>query len=103
LVGLLTVLGAMAGLALAAPAHARSSGDLRTIASGLDDPRGVVVLPSGRLVVAEAGHAGDLCLAPGVCLGLTGRVTEISKRHKRALATGLPSLGGRSRRSGSAA
>jgi hypothetical protein len=64
----------------------------------LDNPRGIVVLPGGQLVVAEAGHAGDVCLGPGECLGLTGRVIGISTRrhgqHKRALATGLPSVGG---------
>jgi len=80
---LLTVVGVMAGLALAAPAHAHSSGHLRTIATGLDNPRGIVVLPSGRVVVAEAGHAGDLCVGPLGCLGLTGRVTAIFGRHHK--------------------
>lgn len=97
-IALQTVLGVVAAGALAAPAYAGDHGRLHTVATGLDNPRGIVALSGDRLVVAEAGHAGDVCLGPGECLGLTGRVTLISRHDDehatRALATGLPSLGG---------
>jgi hypothetical protein len=69
---------------------------VHTVARGLDNPRGLVFLPNGRLAVAEAGHAGDLCLGPGECVGLNGEVIAIrpGTRQQTALATGLPSFGG---------
>jgi hypothetical protein len=51
------------------------------VTTGLDSPRGLAFLPNGTLVVAEAGHGGDVCTG-GVCLGLTGRISTID------LATG---------------
>jgi len=67
-----------------------------TVARGLDNPRGLAFLPDGRLAVAEAGHAGGLCLGPGQCVGLNGQVIAVMPGNGRqtALATGLPSLGG---------
>jgi hypothetical protein len=90
----LAVLGVAVGLALPAAAGARI--EKRTVATKLDNPRGLVVLPTGELVVAEAGHAGTACLAPGFCAGLTGRVTMIEPGHRRhvPLVAGLPSVGG---------
>src|SRR3954452_6547701 len=91
------VLVVVAGAVAAAPAGAAAGGEEQvTIARGLDNPRGLVLLGDGRLAVAEAGHAGTVCLGPGECLGLTGRVTAIDARDgdRTALATGLPSLGG---------
>jgi hypothetical protein len=68
----------------------------RTVARGLDNPRGLAFLSRGRLAVAEAGHAGPVCLGPGECAGLTGQVTMIKTRSGRhiALATALPSFSG---------
>jgi hypothetical protein len=68
----------------------------QTVARGLDNPRGLAVLSRGRVAVAEAGHAGSVCLGPGECAGLTGQVTVIKKRsrHHIAVATNLPSFGG---------
>ncbi|MDP9151457.1 MAG: ScyD/ScyE family protein [Myxococcota bacterium] len=84
----------MASLNVAGAATHRVS--LRTVARGLDNPRGLVFLSAGTLAVAEAGHAGNVCLAPGQCLGLNGRVTAIKLlgEHHTALVTGLPSFGG---------
>src|SRR5947209_5312375 len=61
----------------AATASSRKShnGGDTVVASGLDNPRGLVFLGNGKLAVAEAGHAGDLCLGPGECLGLNGQVS----------------------------
>jgi hypothetical protein len=68
----------------------------QTVARGLDNPRGLTVLSHGRVAVAEAGHAGTVCLGPGLCAGLTGQVTVIKRHSGRhvALATGLPSFSG---------
>ena len=87
----------LAALVLPAPAGAASHGArLRAVARGLDNPRGLAFLPSGNLAVAEAGHAGALCLGPGECIGLSGRVIAIDPSHdqRTVLAIGLPSLGG---------
>ncbi len=76
---------------------------LEVIATGLNNPRGIGMDPSGNLYVAEAGLSGDSCVEidpendPGfmVCTGDTGSITFLSLKQgvqKRA-ATGLPSLG----------
>jgi hypothetical protein len=93
----LAVIGLIAGLLSPEVAGAATHRKhLHTVARGLDNPRGLVFLPTGRLAVAEAGHAGNVCLGPGECLGLNGRVSAIRPRHRHhtALATGVPSLGG---------
>ena len=69
---------------------------VHTVARGLDNPRGLAVLSDGRLFVAEAGHAGPVCLGPGMCVGMNGAITAIDTHSGRrtTLADGLPSLGG---------
>jgi hypothetical protein len=82
-------------LGLVLPAGAMAAPHPVTVARGLDNPRGLAFLPNGKLVVAEAGHAGNVCLGPGECVGLNGGVTEIRPNGRHlALATGLASLGG---------
>ncbi len=51
-----------------------------TVATGLDSPRGVAFLRDGTLVVAEAGHGGDVCLPGMGCLGLTGQVSAVNRK-----------------------
>src|SRR5205823_2499663 len=87
---------ALSPAAASAGSRHHDDGGNTTVATGLDNPRGLVFLHDGKLAVAEAGHAGDICLGEGECLGLNGQVTAISTRsgHHKALATGLPSLGG---------
>jgi len=83
-------------VAMAPAAGAAARGPrLHTVASGLDNPRGLAFLPNGTLVVAEAGHAGRLCLGPGECGGLTGQIIAVNTRSGRAttLAAGFPSIG----------
>ncbi|MGH3601872.1 MAG: ScyD/ScyE family protein, partial [Pseudonocardiaceae bacterium] len=90
------VLG-MVGVVMAPAAGAASRArQLRTVARGLDNPRGLAFLPNGTLAVAEAGHAGRLCLGPGECGGLTGRIIALNPGggHRRTLAAGFPSIGG---------
>jgi len=84
----------ISGLALsvlaAAPvaAHGRSHGrapSVKVIAQGLDNPRGIAVAPSGKVLVAEAGSGG-----PGG-FGLTGRVISIWHGHVTTVVGHLPS------------
>jgi hypothetical protein len=79
---------------MASAAGAQAKGP-HVVASGLDNPRGLAFLPNGKLAVAEAGHAGALCLAPGECGGLTGRIIAVNPRtgHATTLAAGFPSIG----------
>jgi hypothetical protein len=90
------VIAGLCTLVLPVTADAAHSPRLLPVARGLDNPRGLAFLPDGRLAVAEAGHAGSLCLGPGECVGLNGQVSAITARdgHKSVLATGLPSFGG---------
>jgi hypothetical protein len=86
-----------AGLVVAAMAPAAAAAPrLHTVARGLDNPRGLAFLPNGMLAVAEGGHAGSLCLAPGECGGLTGQIIAVNPKtgHRRTLATRFPSIGG---------
>ncbi|MDQ6877592.1 MAG: ScyD/ScyE family protein [Candidatus Dormibacteraeota bacterium] len=73
LVGLLVVaIGALV------PTQASASSNVTTVAWGLDSPRGIGFL-DGRMVVAEAGHGGKICLLPSpVCLGGTSRLTWVN-------------------------
>src|SRR3954471_10656782 len=73
------LLTSLALLALAPAAFAHGS---RVIASGLDNPRGIDIAPSGALYVAEAGRGGDgPCIGGGeggeVCAGPTGAITRV--------------------------
>ena len=94
--GALALFGLMVGLSWPGPAGAATRTDgMLTVASGLDNPRGLAVVRTG-LAVAEAGHGGPVCLGPGFCVGLTGQVTVVNRWNGRhtAVVTGLPSLGG---------
>jgi hypothetical protein len=90
IIGMVAVV--MAPVAGAAPRGSR----LHPVVRGLDNPRGLAFLPNGTLAIAEAGHAGPLCLAPGECGGLTGEIVAVDPRggHRRTLASGFPSIGG---------
>jgi len=84
------------------PVTAQSS--LLTVASGLDNPRGLSFGPDGALYVAEAGRGGTspLCLPateppfpPNRCLGPTGAITRVSGLLvQRRVITDLPSVAG---------
>jgi hypothetical protein len=95
---LVAILAAGLAAVSAAPAvSAASPGPrLHTVVRGLDNPRGLAFLPNGTLAVAEAGHAGSLCLGPGQCGGLTGKIIAVNPGtgHRRTLAIGFPSIGG---------
>jgi hypothetical protein len=68
------------------------------VASGLDNPRGVLVNGS-TILVAEAGTGGTGPCVPGprgtsTCLGLTGAVTAVKNGKAQRVVTGLPSMAG---------
>src|SRR5438132_13694560 len=73
---------------------AEPSPALHTVVRGLDNPRGLVVLPNGTVAVAEAGHARPLCLRHGECAGLTARVDAVDARGglQRTLEAGRTTI-----------
>jgi hypothetical protein len=95
---------ALATLAFAASAAAKSGVDVDVIATDLDNPRHVAVSSKGDVYVAESGRGGDhaarrSCFdsAEGfACTGDSGAVTRISshRRHTRQdrIVTGLASF-----------
>ncbi len=71
------------------------------VIDGLDNPRQLTALPSGKLLVAEAGHGGDGptdCVGEGEeaqCFGATGRVRLVTPgQSSRTLMHGLLSSAG---------
>lgn len=71
-----------------------------TIATGLDNPRGIAFGPDGTLYVAEAGTGGAGPCHAGAeggekCFGASGAITRIRNGHQRRVLTGLPSLASR--------
>lgn len=77
---LTAVLVAAAAIAATAVAAARHHSDwtAATVATGLDSPRGLAFTPSGTLLVAEAGHGGDVCAPTPAGTQCIGRTSEIS-------------------------
>ncbi|MEU4694647.1 ScyD/ScyE family protein [Actinoplanes sp. NPDC023714] len=89
------VVGAAAILVPAVPAAAAT--DPRTVATGLDNPRGLAFGPHGELYVAEAGRGGAGPCRPGpeggeVCFGRSGAITVVKFGRQWRVRTGLPSL-----------
>lgn len=98
-------LGVAAGLALAAAvflggstaASAQPGATMKTVVTGLDNPRGLAFGPDGRLYVAEAGHGGPSCSPDGsTCVGLTSAIARlnIAAGTSRRVVTGLVSVAG---------
>ena len=86
-------------LSLLALAPAASAHGPKVIASGLDNPRGIDLAPSGALYVAEAGRGGDgPCIGGGeggeVCVGSTGAITRVGFGRPHRVVRGLPSIAG---------
>src|SRR5215207_388538 len=93
------LLATTASQATASPASSTASGSrTEVIATGLDNPRGLIVGPGGVVLVTEAGRGGPGPCAPGpqgreFCFGTTGAVTAVFRGHQRRIVTGLPSFG----------
>jgi hypothetical protein len=88
-----TVVSVLLGASVA-QAHTLGFGSWTTVASGLDNPRGLALVGDDRLIVAESGHAGETC--PPVlqfCFGFTSQVSSVDVRTgvHTPVATGLPS------------
>ena len=96
----LAVIAAVAA-APSAQAHHGDGGDgWRTVASGLDNPRGIDVTWNGDVWIAEAGRGGaGPCIpgegsdAPPSCFGNTGAYTLVHHGYQKRVVTGLPSFG----------
>ena len=90
--------GAATMMLTAAPASAAEP-SLRTVAGGLDNPRGLAFGPHGELYVAESGRGGAGPCRPGpegeVCFGRSGAITVLGHGRQRRLVTGLPSVASR--------
>ena len=106
----IVALAALLVLVGTAPALARGTEqepETTTIATGLENPRGIAVGSNGVVYVAESGRGGDR-LALGViqgspamvCVGETGGITRISKRGNVARVVDLPSFAAASNRTG---
>ena len=92
---LLVVAGTLSIALLLPPAAASGEVRARTVASGLNNPRGIF-LGSGRsYFVAEAGAGGSGPCQPGpfgtTCVGLTGAVTHVTNGSLDRLVR-LPSI-----------
>lgn len=77
---------------------AAADGNLKVVASGLGNPRGIAVA-HGAIYVAEAGVGGDdVCQTHPelgeTCIGRSGSVTRITGGHQERIARGLPSTAG---------
>ena len=91
------VAGATLGAALlvAASAHAQT---VETVASGLNNPRGLAFAPNGDLYVAEAGIGGNEYCHRGPtgdrCFGKTGAIVKLDLRRgtRETVVAGLPSM-----------
>jgi hypothetical protein len=96
----LIALAAMAA-AVAVPsaqAHRADGGNAwQTVASGLDNPRGLDIAGNGDIWVAEAGAGGAGPCFPGEegsasCFGNSGAFTVVHEGEQRRVVTGLPSV-----------
>ncbi len=92
----LVACGSALTLALA-PTAAFAEAAVTTVASGLDNPRGLGFAPNGALYVAEAGRGGEGPCFTGpegdrVCFGTTGAITRVWHGDQERVLTGLPSI-----------
>lgn len=77
---LTTLMLVISPAAAAGPQHDDRAGNVRVLASGLDNPRGIAVGEDGRIFVAEAGN------------GTTGKIVVLDRNGRlRTFAGGLPS------------
>jgi hypothetical protein len=87
-----------AALAVCAVAASAGAGQpaFRVVATHLNNPRKIFVVPNGAVYVVEAGLGGrSPCFgktATATCVGLTGSITKIADGQQRRVVTGLVSF-----------
>jgi sugar lactone lactonase YvrE len=90
------VVSLVAALSVLPIGSAEPASDVTTVASKLDNPRGLAFAPDGSLYVAEAGRGGSEVCFPAEegesCFGTSGAVTKIASGHQSRVLTGLPSV-----------
>jgi hypothetical protein len=87
---------AAATVCLAAAASAQAA-TVETVATGLDNPRGVSIAPDGSVYVANAGRGGPKCQGKGEqrqCLGPTGKIVRVAATDVSTVAGGFLSAAG---------
>ena len=94
-IALVGVAAAASALVAASGATARQAVTLTVVADKLNNPRGVTATRAGVVFVAEAGKAGETCLAKDECLGTTGSITRWRNGRAVRVVSGLPSAGGK--------
>jgi hypothetical protein len=76
--------------------HGGDDEGVATVATGLDNPRGLTFGPDGSLYVAESGRGGEGPCLPGpegtdVCFGTSGAITRVRHGRQSRIIEGLPS------------
>jgi glucose/arabinose dehydrogenase len=90
----------MLGAAIAAAlvvVPAAQAATVETVATGLNNPRGVAIGPDGAAYVANAGKGGKLCQGKGedkFCFGTTSGIVKVLNGRKSIVAKGLLSAAG---------
>lgn len=69
-----------------------SEGEPSTIATGLNGPLGVLVGKNGTVYAVDAGTGGETEIAPGITLGDTARVVQITADGTQSDVINLPSV-----------
>jgi hypothetical protein len=90
------MLGAAVAVALVL-VPATQAATVETVATGLNNPRGVAIAPDGAVYVASAGKGGKLCQGKGenkFCFGMTSGVVKVANGKKSTVVKGLLSAAG---------